>query len=78
MNTTQLQSTTNDTLVLESTVRRVLVEKRAGFDLEAQSLKKDLIESLHIDTIENIRVLNRYDVEAVSYTHLTLPTKISV
>ena len=38
MNTTQLQSTTNDTLVLESTVRRVLVEKRAGFDLEAQSL----------------------------------------
>ena len=66
MNTTQLQSTTNDTLVLESTVRRVLVEKRAGFDLEAQSLKKDLIESLHIDTIENIRVLNRYDVEDLS------------
>ena len=66
MNTTQLQSTTNDTLVLESTVRRVLVEKRAGFDLEAQSLKKDLIESLHIDTIENIRVLNRYDVEYLS------------
>ena len=66
MNTTQLQSTTNDTLVVESTVRRVLVEKRAGFDLEAQSLKKDLIESLHIDTIENIRVLNRYDVEDLS------------
>ena len=66
MNTTQLQSTTNDTLVIESTVRRVLVEKRAGFDLEAQSLKKDLIESLHIDTIENIRVLNRYDVEDLS------------
>ena len=60
MNTTQLQSTTNDTLVLESTVRRVLVEKRAGFDLEAQSLKKDLIESLHIDTIENT---NTYLVE---------------
>ena len=66
MNTTKLQSTTNDTLVLDSKVRRVLVEKRAGFDLEAQSLKKDLIESLHIDTIENIRVLNRYDVEDLS------------
>ncbi len=51
------------TIALQSTVRRVLVEKRPGFDLEAQSLKKDLIESLHIDTIENIRVLNRYDVE---------------
>ena len=63
MNATNLQSTVKDTLVLDSKVRRVLVEKRAGFDLEAQSLKKDLIESLHIDTIENIRVLNRYDVE---------------
>ena len=52
-----------NTMDLQKTVRRVLVEKRPGFDLEAQSLKKDLIESLHIDTIENIRVLNRYDVE---------------
>ena len=50
-----------NTIALQSTVRRVLVEKRQGFDLEAQSLKRDLVESLHIDTIENIRVLNRYD-----------------
>ena len=42
------------------------MKKEQGFDLEAQSLKKDLIESLHIDTIENIRVLNRYDVEDLS------------
>lgn len=55
-----------NTATLQSSVRRVLVEKRPGFDLEAQSLKKDLIESLHIDTIENIRVLNRYDVEDLS------------
>ena len=55
-----------NTATLQSSVRRVLVEKRPGFDLEAQSLKKDLIESLHIDTIENIRVLNRYDVEGLS------------
>ena len=55
-----------NTTTLQSSVRRVLVEKRPGFDLEAQSLKKDLIESLHIDTIENIRVLNRYDVEDLS------------
>ena len=63
MNATNLKSAEKDTLVLDSKVRRVLVEKRLGFDLEAQSLKKDLMESLHIDTIENIRVLNRYDVE---------------
>ena len=51
MNATNLKSAEKDTLVLDSKVRRVLVEKRLGFDLEAQSLKKDLMESLHIDTI---------------------------
>ena len=50
----------------DSMVRRVLVEKREGFDLEAKALKKDLIESLHIDNIENLRILNRYDVEGIS------------
>lgn len=34
------------TISLESSVRRILVEKRQGFDLEAKALKKDLIESL--------------------------------
>ena len=53
------------TISLESSVRRILVEKRQGFDLEAKSLKKDLIESLHIDTIENVRILNRYDIEGI-------------
>ena len=53
------------TISLESSVRRILVEKRQGFDLEAKSLKKDLIESLHIDTIENLRILNRYDIEGI-------------
>ena len=53
------------TISLESSVRRILVEKRQGFDLEARALKKDLIESLHIDTIENIRILNRYDIEGI-------------
>ena len=50
----------------DSMVRRVLVEKREGFDLEARALKKDLVESLHIDNIENLRILNRYDVEGIS------------
>ena len=47
-------------------VKRILVEKRQGFDLEAKALKKNLVESLHIDTIEGIRVLNRYDIEGIS------------
>ena len=50
---------------LESSVRRILVEKRPGFDIEAKALEKDLIESLHIEGIENIRVLNRYDIEGI-------------
>ncbi|RDY25492.1 phosphoribosylformylglycinamidine synthase [Romboutsia weinsteinii] len=51
---------------LGANVKRILVEKRAGFDIEAKALKKDLEESLHIDNIEDIRVLNRYDVEGIS------------
>ncbi|MCH1959044.1 phosphoribosylformylglycinamidine synthase [Romboutsia hominis] len=56
-----------DTISLESSVRRIFVEKRPGFDLEAKALKKDLIESLHIKGIESIRILNRYDIEGIDY-----------
>ena len=34
------------TISLESSVRRILVEKRQGFDLEARDLKKDLMQNL--------------------------------
>ncbi|MEG2787833.1 MAG: phosphoribosylformylglycinamidine synthase [Romboutsia sp.] len=54
-----------NTISLESSVRRILVEKRPGFDLEAKALQKDLIESLHIEGINNIRILNRYDIEGM-------------
>ena len=54
-----------NTTNLESSVRRILVEKRPGFDIEAKALEKDLIESLHVEGIENIRVLNRYDIEGI-------------
>ncbi|MFR4163722.1 MAG: phosphoribosylformylglycinamidine synthase [Paraclostridium sordellii] len=50
---------------LASSVRRILVEKKQGFDLEAKHLKSDLGESLNIDTIENLRILNRYDIEKI-------------
>ncbi|CEK39586.1 phosphoribosylformylglycinamidine synthase [Paraclostridium sordellii] len=50
---------------LVSSVRRILVEKKQGFDLEAKHLKSDLEESLNIDTIENLRILNRYDIEKI-------------
>ena len=50
---------------LASSVRRILVEKKQGFDLEAKHLKFDLEESLNINTIENLRILNRYDIEKI-------------
>ncbi|MEG0843506.1 MAG: phosphoribosylformylglycinamidine synthase [Romboutsia sp.] len=56
----------SNTVALKLGVKRVLVEKRLGFDIEAKALKKDLIESLHIDSIEDVRFLNRYDIEGIS------------
>ena len=51
---------------MSSNVKRLLVEKREGFDLEAKALMKDLKDSLHIDCIDNLRLLNRYDIEGLS------------
>ena len=51
---------------MSSNVKRLLVEKREGFDLEAKALMKDLKDSLHIDCIDDLRLLNRYDIEGLS------------
>ncbi|MBR7186000.1 MAG: phosphoribosylformylglycinamidine synthase [Clostridia bacterium] len=46
-------------------VYRVYVEKKAGFDHEARTLLADCRELLELANVENIRVLNRYDVEDI-------------
>ncbi|MBE5782906.1 MAG: phosphoribosylformylglycinamidine synthase [Clostridiales bacterium] len=46
-------------------VYRVYVEKKSGLDHEAQVLKNDLTSLLGIEELENVRLLNRYDVEGV-------------
>ena len=46
-------------------VYRVYVEKKPGLDHEAQTLKNDLTGLLGIEKLENVRLLNRYDVEGV-------------
>ena len=51
---------------MSSNVKRLVVEKREGFDLEAKALMKDLKDSLHIDCIDDLRLLNRYDIEGLS------------
>ncbi|MBR2480031.1 MAG: phosphoribosylformylglycinamidine synthase [Clostridia bacterium] len=46
-------------------VYRIYVEKKAGFDHEAQSLTKEVRELLEINSVKSIRVINRYDVEDI-------------
>ncbi len=46
-------------------VYRVYVEKKKEFANEAKALKSDIIEFLKISNLQDIRVLNRYDVENI-------------
>ncbi len=46
-------------------VYRIYVEKKNGFDHEAQSLTKEIKEILEIKSVDNIRVINRYDVQDI-------------
>lgn len=47
-------------------VKRIFVEKKKGFDVEAQGLYRDLKYNLGIAALNGVRVINRYDMEGVS------------
>ncbi|MCL6547074.1 MAG: hypothetical protein K6T61_17815, partial [Bryobacteraceae bacterium] len=51
---------------MDKTVRRIFVEKKKGFDVEANGLFSDLKENLGISGLKSVRVINRYDVEGIS------------
>ena len=46
-------------------VRRVYVEKKEGFALEADAVRQDLVKNLGITELTGLRILNRYDMEGV-------------
>ena len=46
-------------------VYRVYVEKKEEFANEAKALKNDIVDFLQITNLENLRVINRYDVENI-------------
>ncbi len=46
-------------------VFRVYVEKKPGFDVEAQQLTNELRTILGIRTLKGVRLVNRYDVEGI-------------
>lgn len=47
-------------------VTRVFVEKRKGFHVEAQGLLADLRQNLGLAGLEDVRILNRYDVSGLT------------
>lgn len=49
-----------------SNVRRVYVEKKAGFGIQAQELGQEIRDYLGIQDVKDVRVLIRYDVEGLS------------
>lgn len=51
---------------MNQNVKRVLVEKRPTFDVEAQHLYQDLKENLGVFRLERVRIINRYDVSGIS------------
>ena len=47
-------------------VRRIFVEKKKEYAVEALGLYKDLKVNLGINGLKNVRIINRYDVEGIS------------
>ena len=46
-------------------VRRIYVEKKQGFDVEAKGLLSDIRENLGISGVSKVRMLNRYDMDGI-------------
>jgi phosphoribosylformylglycinamidine synthase len=51
---------------VNSAVKRLYVEKKSGFDVEAHTFYCDLTEQLDIKSLKGVRVINRYDISGIS------------
>ena len=47
-------------------VKRIYVEKKPGYDIEAQGLLNDLLENLGINGLKGLRIINRYDISGIT------------
>ena len=52
------------------------MEKRKGFNIEAQKLYADLTENLGIRSLDAVRVINRYDISGITDAEYTLARTI--
>jgi len=50
---------------MEQNIKRVFVEKRQEFDVEAKNLYNNIKNNLEIDNLLNVRILNRYDLSGI-------------
>ena len=46
-------------------VRRIYVEKKQGFDVEAAGLFRSMKDDLHLQSVTGLRILNRYDIDGI-------------
>lgn len=53
-------------------IKRLFVEKKKGFDVEARALCRDLKENLGLGGLKSVRIINRYDVEGMSDADIDL------
>lgn len=51
---------------LNSSVIRIFVEKKQGFDIEAHKLFTDLKFTLNVSGLHGLRIINRYDIEGIT------------
>ncbi|MDF2568447.1 MAG: purL [Sporomusa sp.] len=51
---------------VENLVRRIFVEKKPGFQVEATGVYSDIKENMGIKGLSNIRILHRYDVAGLT------------
>lgn len=56
-------------------VRRVFVEKKPGFSIEAEAVLADLRHNLGIQGLERVRILNRYDISGISDEEFSMSLK---
>jgi len=47
-------------------IKRIYVEKRPDYDIEAKGLYNDLLENMGIQGLEGLRVINRYDISGIT------------
>jgi phosphoribosylformylglycinamidine synthase len=53
-------------IAMENRAMRLYIEKKPGYDVEAQNLLLELRDNLNIKTIERLRIVNRYDISGIT------------